>query len=84
MEDNTRVCRKCLIYDAAEADASEIDKYLKRLHPEELVSDEVFERRINICKSCEYLLGATCNKCGCYVEFRANVKQGTCPKKKWK
>ena len=84
MEKSTRVCRRCLTYDEAEGAAKDIDRYLERLHPENLVSDKVFKERIDICRDCSNLLGATCNKCGCFVEFRANVKQGSCPDKKWK
>ncbi|MCR5452190.1 MAG: DUF6171 family protein [Lachnospiraceae bacterium] len=79
-----RACRKCFVYDEAEADAANIDKYLAVIKKEDLVSDEVFEKRILICRDCELRMGATCNACGCYVEFRANVKTGRCPKKKWK
>ncbi|MBP3235161.1 MAG: hypothetical protein J6M65_12165 [Eubacterium sp.] len=83
-EEAVRVCRKCLIYDAAEEASGEIDKYLARIHPEDLVEDEVFKARIEACGVCEMLMGATCKACGCFVEFRANTKYGTCPKNKWR
>jgi len=79
------ICRKCLI--AAQAEAAdveaEMDSFLKLLKPEDLAGEELFSERIAICRECSFLLGATCNACGCYVEFRANVKDGSCPKKKW-
>ena len=77
-----RVCRLCLIYEEA-GQAADLEKYLARLKKEDLVDDTEFTRRIGICRGCEHLLGATCRACGCYVEFRANMKRGTCPKKKW-
>lgn len=80
-----KICRKCLI--AMQADAvdleAEMDRFLQMLKPEDLAGDDLFSKRIAICRECSYLLGATCNACGCYVEFRANVKRGNCPKKKW-
>ena len=80
-----KICRKCLIAAQAEAFdvAAEMDRFLAMLKPEDMAGDALFSKRISICKDCSYLLGATCNACGCYVEFRANVKHSNCPKKKW-
>ncbi len=83
--ENKKICRKCLIAAQAEAFdvAAEMDRFLAMLKPEDLAGDGLFSKRISICKDCSYLLGATCNACGCYVEFRANVAHSNCPKKKW-
>ena len=82
--ERNRICRQCLVYEEAGQVAEDIKKYLARLKEEDLVSDKVFSERIEICRDCDYLTGATCRACGCFIEFRANTKQGTCPKKKWK
>ena len=80
-----KICRKCLIAMQADAVdvAAELDSFLAMLKLEDLAGEDLFTKRIAICKDCSYLLGATCNACGCYVEFRANVKHSSCPKKKW-
>ena len=47
------------------------------------VSDEEYERRLDICKDCDKLNAGTCMSCGCYVEIRAAAKISKCPTKKW-
>lgn len=79
-----RICRQCFVYEEAEMAADEMAKHLAFLREEDLASDKVFMERVKTCRNCSYLLGATCNACGCFVEFRANMKKGTCPKKQWK
>jgi hypothetical protein len=45
-----------------------------------LVSDEVYEFRLMQCRDCEYLdFGATCLKCGCFVQIRAKLADSVCP-----
>lgn len=81
---NVRVCRRCLLaQEADEADAQMIQTYVNYLKPEDMVSDEVYHTRISHCRSCKHRLNNTCQACGCYIEFRANAKNGSCPKKKW-
>ncbi|MBD8069051.1 hypothetical protein F7888_08675 [Bacillus sp. PS06] len=46
----------------------------------DLVSDDLYEERLNQCKSCPALSGQfTCTHCGCYVEYRAKLAYKTCP-----
>lgn len=80
---NPKKCRRCLLFAEAEADASMIEKYLARIKPCDLADERTAEMRLDVCRTCSYLLNATCNACGCYVEFRANFKNGNCPKHKW-
>lgn len=60
----------------------DLKKYLDVIKQDEQVSDVIYEQRLNICTMCESLLEATCQACGCYVEFRAAVKHSRCPKKR--
>lgn len=69
--------------DKEESAQRELKKYLSVIKPQDKVSDEKYEERLEICRACEKLVQATCEACGCYVEYRAVVKQGTCPYKKW-
>ena len=76
-----RVCRKCLILEGKdEAVIRSVTEYLARIKPGDRVSDEEYERRLSICRSCDSRSGGTCNKCGCYCDLRAAVKNGHCPK----
>ena len=49
------------------------------------VSDEVYKKRIGMCKACEFysnLLG-NCKICGCFMKVKARISQQHCPKYYW-
>lgn len=52
-----------------------------------LISEDIYEKRIDICFNCKYLeYGTTCLQCGCIVQIRARLLESTCPypkKSKW-
>jgi len=50
-----------------------------------LVSDEVREKRMKICKNCEKYDSENnrCFECGCLLEFKAKYALDSCPLKKW-
>lgn len=77
------ICKKCLLREMAEADMAMITKYKEAIKESDRVSEEVYEARLLVCKSCEFLNAGTCGACGCYVELRAAAKTGKCPYKKW-
>lgn len=60
-----------------------IQKYKEAIKAAEQVSDEIYEQRLVVCKSCEHLNAGTCNACGCYVELRAAAKIAHCPYQSW-
>lgn len=80
-------CKKCLLYEAGErVTYEEIMKYVATLDKNDLVEDSVYQKRIDYCKSCDYLISGMCRKCGCYVEVRARLKNQSCPNydnRKW-
>lgn len=79
-------CKKCLLRDMEESEYFvDLQKYIARLDDELKVEEEEYERRLNICQKCEYLLNGMCGKCGCFVELRALLKKNGCPdvKKRW-
>ena len=76
-------CKRCLLSDLAEKDRQELWKYIDVLKPEDRAKAWVEEKRLEICRSCDRLENATCLACGCYVEVRAALKDGSCPRKKW-
>ncbi|MCR5676379.1 MAG: DUF6171 family protein [Lachnospiraceae bacterium] len=83
MSDSGRKCLRCLLRDLAEEDQRDLKKYLDAIRKEDRAPEAVVEKRLEICRGCEKLTEATCEACGCYVEFRAAIKDGRCPKKKW-
>lgn len=65
------------------ADREMIAKYKEAIKKEDAADEESYEKRLLICKSCDFLNAGTCLKCGCYVELRAAAKISRCPAKKW-
>ena len=49
------------------------------------VSEEIFEKRMLICNSCELLKRdkGTCGVCGCVIEYKGRMQTESCPKSKW-
>ncbi len=75
-----RECKKCLLYESAEADMLEsIKEKISNLSYEEKADDELYNNRLAFCKQCDNLISGVCMKCGCYVEFRAAFKKMKCP-----
>ncbi len=83
MEDYRKICPRCLMRDMAEADKKMLKTYLDRIKESDRVDKDKYEARLSICTSCDKLHEATCDACGCYVEYRAYVKTSHCPMKKW-
>ncbi|MCR2823079.1 DUF6171 family protein [Lederbergia panacisoli] len=45
-----------------------------------IVSEEVFEKRLNMCNSCPSLqYGTTCMHSGSLIHYRAKLEASTCP-----
>ncbi|MCR5641224.1 MAG: DUF6171 family protein [Lachnospiraceae bacterium] len=85
MSDTQRYCRKCLLQDQAEDARGDLNRYLDAIHPEDKADEVLYFKRLEVCRQCELLGGdATCAACGCYVEFRAILARGKCPKSYWK
>ena len=75
-----RECKKCLLLESAEGDMLELIKEkISKLSPEERASDDLYNKRLSLCRECEFLVSGTCFKCGCYVELRAAFKEQKCP-----
>lgn len=51
--------------------------------PENLVSPNLYEKRIKSCQSCSFASQDTCLKCGCFYAFRAHLKNKGCPANRW-
>ena len=75
-----RECKKCLLYESAEADMlAEIKSRINKLTPQERADDDVYSHRLALCQQCDNLISGVCMKCGCYVEFRAAFIKQKCP-----
>lgn len=50
-----------------------------------LVTEEVYNARMNICKGCEFFRHSDnrCSQCGCFMEAKTRFKSTHCPIHKW-
>lgn len=79
-----RICKKCLLQDMeGEEGKAYVKKYIDVLSKADRADTPLYEKRLAICRNCGYLTEATCQACGCYVEFRAAAKRAGCPYKRW-
>lgn len=75
-----RECKRCLLLASGEEDNYKLVKeYIAKIKPNEKTAPELYEKRLEECKSCDNLISGVCIKCGCYVEFRAAFKKNKCP-----
>jgi hypothetical protein len=51
----------------------------------EYLSEEEAEKRLNICKNCEFFFTPTsqCKKCGCFMNIKTKMSHASCPINKW-
>lgn len=60
----------------------QIQRILKALdaHPEQCVSDDIYQQRMAFCVTCPSLAyDTTCMHCGCFVAVRAKFNEKGCP-----
>ena len=77
-------CRKCLLREMDKNTYMEnLYSYIARLDPEIKAEENVYENRLAVCKSCNYLKEGMCGACGCFVELRAVIANNVCPYQKW-
>ncbi len=73
-------CKKCLLLEAGEtAIHVGVTDYVNSLDDDIRVDETEYNRRLNFCQGCDFLISGMCYKCGCYVEMRAAVKEQHCP-----
>lgn len=49
----------------------------------QVVSQEVFQARLETCRQCPKLDHGSCQLCGCFVELKAKLPQESCPLSMW-
>ena len=54
------------------------------LNKDNWTMDEVREKRLEICNSCEHLnVIKQCKMCHCFVELKTKLEDAFCPLRKW-
>ena len=81
------ICKKCLLLEAGEKAAYKtVTDYLDTLDDELKADKALCDKRLALCRACDYLIAGMCRQCGCYVEIRAALKDKSCPNfddRKW-
>ena len=80
------ICKKCLLADIdRDADTEKLMEYIAAVPEDKRVSEEEYQRRLDLCRQCEQLANGMCAVCGCYVELRALKPASYCPgeEKRW-
>ena len=86
MNGKLRVCRKCLPgQNNEEAFYEDLSRYIQRMDEDLKVDQQTYEKRLNICSTCDRLMNGMCRLCGCFVELRAAKRAMHCPaaERKW-
>jgi len=49
------------------------------------VDETEFDRRMSICRSCEFFRAKSeqCRKCGCFMKLKTKIERAHCPVHKW-
>lgn len=80
----TKRCYKCLLREMdKDGYFQNLHDYVERLEEDIKAPHELYEERLAICKSCNFLQEGMCRACGCFVELRAAIKNNTCSYEKW-
>lgn len=48
-----------------------------------IASKEIIEKRMDICRSCDFLSGSKCEHCGCSLPIKVGLVAAECPVGKW-
>ena len=73
-------CIKCLIQEwGDESLVQSVQAYQSSIAEEERAEDAIYQKRLLLCRECEWLRQGICGKCGCFVEARAYRAKAACP-----
>ena len=83
-DNNKKYCRKCLLREMdKEAYTDNLYNYIQRLDNDIKADQALYEERLSVCKTCDYLEAGICRACGCFVELRAVIQNNMCSYRKW-
>ncbi len=83
-KEKKRHCLQCLLREMDKnAYMENLYDYINRLEEDIKTDKALYEERLTVCKSCNYLSDGMCKACGCYVELRAAIKSNACSYGKW-
>jgi len=63
--------------------AKDLTQAMKDIISMSHASEEERERRLEACEPCEHRKGNRCNLCGCFINYKAKLKNSECPIGNW-
>ena len=62
---------------------SDLNQAMKDIMTRSHASDEMREGRKAVCMTCEHRREARCDLCGCFIDYKAKLRNSDCPVGKW-
>lgn len=86
MSGEKKICKRCKLEEMMAGYEGELEEYISSLDDSIKTEAQEYEKRIQLCTSCEQFLNGMCRMCGCFVKARAAKKHMSCPlnSPKWK
>lgn len=79
-QSRNRICKKCLLADFAPEEYIESMRvYINGLDETIRTEDSAYRERLSVCTECDKLHEGLCRICGCFVEYRAAIREKHCP-----
>lgn len=60
-----------------------MSQFLDSMFTRHLASEELKNKRLEICNSCEHNKLGVCAKCSCVLQGKVRIKSAQCPLGKW-
>lgn len=81
MDNIKPICKRCLLRELSGQDQALkiINEYKEHTSESDRATNELYEQRLSLCKSCKYLNQGTCIKKGAYVEAFCYREKEHCP-----
>lgn len=84
MSQGNKRCYKCLLREMDQnAYFQNLHDYIEHLDEDIKADKTLYEKRLSVCKNCDYLQEGMCRACGCFVELRAAIASNVCSYDKW-
>ena len=73
------------IKGAMESQKFDMRKISERFKNVIIHDEDIVNKRMDLCKGCEFLLKPTnnCRKCGCFMDIKTKIATSRCPIGKW-
>ena len=73
-------CIRCLLKELGQEQLLEsVRSFMDSISEEEKADAQEYQRRLELCRQCQWLNQGVCGKCGCFVEARACRQKAVCP-----